>query len=75
MDEVTAIRYFTNPVMQAYQTTPNVDLVNQNLSTLFESGPDEFIRILSTIESPTIPVPGDNVGDALTAMTGGTQQA
>jgi hypothetical protein len=75
MDEVTAIRYFTNPVMQAYQTTPNVDLVNQNLSTLFESGPDEFIRILSTIESPTIPVPSDNpVGDALTAMTGGTQQ-
>ena len=73
MDEVTAVRYFTDPVMRAYQTTPNVDLVNQNLSTLFESGPEVFIETLSTIESPTIPVPGDNeMGDAMTAMTGGT---
>ena len=73
MDEVTAVRYFTDPVMRAYQTTPNVELVNQNLFKLFESGPEVFIETLSTIESPTIPVPSDNpVGDALTGMTGGT---
>ena len=73
MDEVTAIRYFTNPVMQAYQTVRDVTKVSAALPTLFEAGPEAFIETMSTVEMPTIPAPGDSdIGDAMTAMTGGT---
>jgi len=76
MNEVTAIRYFTDPVMQAYQTVPDVTKVSQALPTLFEAGPEAFIETMSTIDMPTIPVPGDNpMGDAMTAITGGTPGA
>lgn len=76
MDEVTAIRYFTNPIMQAYQTVPDATKINQVLPTLFEAGPEAFIETLSTIEPVTIPVPGANpMGDAMTAITGGPRQA
>ena len=76
MDEVTAIRYFTNPVMQAYQTVPDATKINEVLPTLFEAGPEAFIETLSTIEPVTIPVPGANpMGDAMTAITSGPRQA
>jgi hypothetical protein len=76
MDDVTAIRYFTNPVMEAYKVVPDVTKVSAALPTLFEAGPQAFIETISAIEMPEIPVPGDNpMGDAMTAMTGGTPGA
>jgi hypothetical protein len=76
MDEVTAIRYFTNPVVQAYQTIPDAAKINEVLPTLFEAGPQAFFETLSTVEPVTIPVPGDSdMGDAMTTMTGGTPGA
>jgi len=76
MDEVTAIRYFTNPVVQAYQTIPDAAKINEVLPTLFEAGPQAFFETLSTVEPVTITVPGaSDMGGAMTAMTGGTQQS
>ena len=73
MDTVTAIRTFTNPVIQAFsQGTVDVGVINQNLPTLFEQGPDAFFETLSapTAQVETIPVPGANdPADAMTAMT------
>lgn len=75
MDEVTAIRYFTNPIMEAYQTVQDVTKVSAALPTLFEVGPEAFIETMSTVEMPSIPTPGDSpMGDAMTAMTEGRRR-
>jgi hypothetical protein len=77
MDAVTAIQYFTNPITQAYQAgITDVGQVSENLSTLYQAGPETFLETLSTIQMPSIPTPGANpMGDAMTAISGGSSQA
>lgn len=80
MDSVDAVIAYTNPIIEARnQGQFDVEVIQQNLPTLFDQGADPFLQaVIAPVVTPPEPtpevdvisVPGDNpVGDAMTAFT------